>query len=74
MNTFILCLTQAVLCSSGSLDCTDIVKHGQMLGVVLAQHSGYYTANFAEAAEEKNFEGDFRDIDVPRTKCQEYKP
>lgn len=72
--TFILCFTQVVVCAALSPDCTDIVKHGQMKGRILATHRYTYTADFTDAAKYKNFEGDFENVDIDKDKCIKYNP
>ncbi len=72
--TYLLCVTQAVLCSVLSQDCTDIVKHGQMKGVLIVTRANYYVADFTEDANYHNFEGDFENVEITKNKCIIVKP
>lgn len=70
----IICFTQIVVCAANSKDCTDIIKHGQMKGLVLATNDYHYVADFSDAAKYKNFDGDFTNVEVPKNKCIRYRP
>lgn len=71
---FIICVTQAVLCSIASPDCTNIIKHGQMKGLLLATTKDSYLGDFSDSAEFKNFKGDFTSVTINKSKCTKFEP